>query len=181
NKSNLEIGIATIDWCIKYNLYQQGYTALEETLKTLLCIKLELKDSKDKYIDETDFINREDVANVILTCAIYNKKTDKYEPKPAEKISFKKATEIKKQIAIQNLNILANNKDFYKFVDSVKNYRNDINHFGFSSNGAVKYNKLSNELLGLRNKLVEYSQGEFPWYVPEENTQDEFAIDSSNI
>lgn len=169
NKNNLEIGIATIDWCIKYNLYQQGYTALEESLKTLLCIKLKLKNKEGTEIDETDIVNREDIANIILNCSKCNNKTKNYEPIPKEKISFSKnATEEDKKIAIDNLNILSKNKKFYEFVESVKNYRNDVNHFGFSSNGAAEYDKLSNTLLELRNKLVEYSQGEFPWMEVEE-------------
>ena len=166
NKSDLQIGIATVDWCIKYNLYQQGYTALDESLKTLICVKLKDFYGEDaKYIDETNAKEREDIANIILTCTIYDKKTDKYIPKPSEKIIFKKLNdEKKKQITLKSLNILSYNKDFYKFVECVKNYRNDINHFGFSASGATSFNKLSSELLGLRNKLVKFSQGDFPWY-----------------
>ena len=38
-KTNLEVGMATIDWCIENHMVQQGYTALDETVKTFLCEK----------------------------------------------------------------------------------------------------------------------------------------------
>lgn len=191
NKSDLEIGIATVDWCIKYNLYQQGYTALDESLKTLICVKL-----KDFYsidineydikIDETNTTDREEIANVILTCVVPDKQTHGYKPKSTETIIFKDLNdENKKQIALNGLNVLSNNTKFYKFVNSVKNYRNDINHFGFKANGASVYTTLSDELLNLRDQLVKYSQGDFPWYpvenTSEENPQSEVAADSSQI
>ena len=74
NKDVLEIGIATVNWCIDYNLYQQGYTALDETIKTLICVKLNLPESKDKLEPENSYINREDIANAILSG--FNKETE---------------------------------------------------------------------------------------------------------
>lgn len=181
DKNNLEIGLATVNWCIEYNLYQQGYTALDETLKTLICVKLE--NYYNISINEIKASEREEIANVILTCT---DKSKNYTPKPAEKINFKKLKdESKKQITIEGLNLLSKNKEFYKFADDVKNYRNDINHFGFGSNGAAEYGKLSSKLSNLRDQLVKYSQGDFPWYPVEdtskENPQSEVAADSSQV
>ncbi len=39
-KTNLEVGMATIDWCIENHMVQQGYTALDATVKTFLCEKI---------------------------------------------------------------------------------------------------------------------------------------------
>lgn len=198
-KDNLGIGLATIDWCIEYNLYQQAYTALDESLKTLLCVKLETFYNKniDKIeideeefdktkkitINETNADEREEIANVILTCT---SKDHNYEPLSSEKIHFKKLKkEYKKKIAIESLNILSKNKDFYKFVNNVKDFRNDINHFGFGANGESSYEKLSDELLNLRDQLVKYSEGDFPWYpvedTSEQNPKGEVAVDSSQV
>ena len=154
DKSVLEIGIATVNWCIDYNLYQQGYTALDETIKTLLCVKLNLPPTKDKLEPENSFINREKVANAILSGS-YKKTQD-------IKVDEDLDNEIKNLI-YQSINKLKEEKEFYKFVQSVKNYRNDINHFGFNSSGAGRFPALSDNLKSLRDKLIEYSQGEFPW------------------
>ena len=164
---------------------------MDESLKTLICVKL-----KDFYsidineydikIDETNTTDREEIANVILTCVVPDKQTHGYKPKSTETIIFKDLNdENKKQIALNGLNVLSNNTKFYKFVNSVKNYRNDINHFGFKANGASVYTTLSDELSNLRDQLVKYSQGDFPWYPVEntsiENPQSEVAADSSQV
>ncbi len=39
-EDNLEFGLATIRWARKYGRTQQGFTALEETMKTYLCLKM---------------------------------------------------------------------------------------------------------------------------------------------
>ena len=168
NKDSLEIGIATVNWCIDYNLYQQGYTALDETIKTLLCLKLNLQESKDKLEPENSYINREDIVNSILSGSY--KKTDEI------KLS-KNVTDENKILIYNCINKLKEEKEFYKFVQSVKNYRNDINHFGFNSSGAGRFPSLSQNLKSLRDKLVQYSKDDFTWL----NVKDEFAIDSSNI
>lgn len=156
DKSVLEIGIATVNWCIDYNLYQQGYTALDETIKTLLCVKLNLPPTKDKLEPENSFINRENIANTILSGSNTMKKT--------KDIKVDKELDEESKILIyKTIDTLKEQKEFFKFVQSVKNYRNDINHFGFNSSGAGRFPALSDNLKSLRNELIKYSQTEFPW------------------
>ena len=154
NKDSLEIGIATVNWCIDYNLYQQGYTALDETIKTLLCMKLHLPETKDKLEPENSYINREHIVNSIL-CGSH---------KQASEIKLNKNLPDESKVLIYNcVNKLKNEKEFYKFVQSVKNYRNDINHFGFNNAGAGKFQSLSRNLNSLRDKLIQYSKDDFSW------------------
>lgn len=61
-KGNLGIGIAAVDWAIKKHMVQQGFTALEETIKTYVCVKcgFDEKQSSQRLV-------REDVCNSALT------------------------------------------------------------------------------------------------------------------
>lgn len=162
NKNVLEIGIATVNWCIDYNLYQQGYTALDETIKTLLCIKLNLPPTKDKLEPENSYINREYIANAILSGSYKEIKDLKL---------YDKLEDESKNLIYESIDKLKKQKQFYKFVQSVKNYRNDINHFGFNSSGAGRFTALSDNLKNLRNELIKYSQSDFPWMEIDENSQ----------
>ena len=186
DKNNLEIGLATINWCIEYNLFQQGYTALEETIKTLLCIKLNL-DPKD-YL-ENIYENREDIVNEILTEAaikLQGNKEDKNtdiqnnNTKETSDHNIDNSNNVEKFIEECSYQ-LAYTKEFCKLSQAVKAFRNDINHFGFNRDGAKNYKAIKDNLKLHYSQLLKFIDGEFPWYVPEENTQDEFAIDSSNI
>ena len=143
----LDIGIATINWCIDYNLYQQAYTALDETLKALLCIKLRLS--------ENSYTNREDISNAILAGAYY---TNAFDVVVQEDLS-----DHYKNIIYNSIDILIKEKDFYNFVKKVKAYRNDLNHFGFNKSVAIKYSDLSKKLNSLRDDLIKYSKSDSLW------------------
>ena len=172
NKNTLEIGIATIDWCIDYNLYQQGYTALDETIKTLLCIKLNLPIREDSPEPENSYLNREDIANTILAGVYYEKAEDVKIPKSLTSEKAKEKYPEVENFIYESIRQLQQAEKFYTFTQKIKNYRNDINHFGFNKSGAAKYTALSDNLKFLRNELVKYSQGEFPWMEVEEEVQD---------
>lgn len=46
----VKLGMATVKWCIEYNLVQQGFTALEETITTYSC--------RIKELNELEYTNR---------------------------------------------------------------------------------------------------------------------------
>lgn len=172
-KDNLKIGLATVNWCIEYNLFQQGYTALEETIKTLLCLKLNLPDdpnSKDSSVNVYE--NREDIVNKILTEA-------------AIKLQNKDNKSDIQKLIEDCSNKLASAKEFCKLSQTVKSFRNDINHFGFNRDGAKNYKTISDNLRLHYSELLKFIDGDFPWYpiedIPEENLQSEVALDSSEI
>lgn len=127
-KDNLSIGIATIKWCVKYGLVQQGYTALEESIKTYICIKYGLEDS--------DKTNREYIAKAALNILNINK------TKKLENIRFIPEDSLKKlNLSEENFNrlncIIRTIPEDIIYLASVSDKRNDINHFGFRkiSNG----------------------------------------------
>lgn len=168
NKNTLEIGIATINWCIDYNLYQQGYTALDETIKTLLCFKLYLPIREDMPESENSYVNREDIINTILAGIHYDNAEDVKIPEIFTSEEGKEKYPEVENFIYESIRQLQQTKKFYAFTQKIKNYRNDINHFGFNRNGAAKYPSLSDNLKLLRDELVEYSQEEFPWMELEE-------------
>jgi CRISPR-associated DxTHG motif protein len=50
-----EIGLGVVEWSIQNGMTQQGYTALEETIKTFLCYKFGLDGGNKKNRDDVDF------------------------------------------------------------------------------------------------------------------------------
>lgn len=81
NNINLAIGLASIKWAIDKKLPQQGFTALEETVKTLLCVTYGLNEtleisrqaiaanllSKISEIDKNNETIKEKVVNICFS------------------------------------------------------------------------------------------------------------------
>lgn len=106
----VKIGISTVRWCIKNGLVQQGITALEETMKVLVCMKFGLD-----YKKQSD----RDMAKNILN--VSNIPYEKWRLKHKEK-------EFVSKIVLTNKlpdNIIELSKKLSKL-------RNDINHFGLN-------------------------------------------------
>ncbi|MDU1350321.1 TIGR02221 family CRISPR-associated protein [uncultured Clostridium sp.] len=154
---NLKTGMSVIKWSIDNNLIQQGYTALDETIKTYLCKRYGLDDSNN--------YDREKIIN----CALNIKKESN---KEEYRNSCKNLKELITQIAI-NWNIKKDKEKIiqiaYKIdnklislIDRIRDKRNDINHFGFN-NSVSDYETMKNKL----SKCY----GEFKKYI-EENSCD---------
>lgn len=157
SEDNLKTGMAVIKWSIDNNLIQQGYTALDETIKTYLC--------KRYGLDDSDYYNREKIIN----CALNIKKESK---KDEYKNSYKNFKELITQIAI-SWNVEKDKEkiiqiayeidnELISLIDRIRDKRNDINHFGFN-NSVSDYETMKNEL----SKCY----GEFKKYI-EENSCD---------
>ncbi len=123
-----EVGIEIVRWSIQYRMIQQGYTALEETIKTYVC---------ERYgLDDILFENRETIVSSMIT-ACHNDIPDDREK------MFENITQNDKRFSVTyaNLNdemkrvtrcmIMELPKELLKLAQSVKQYRNDINHMGF--------------------------------------------------
>lgn len=141
-ESNLETGLATIQWCIDKGFIQQGLTALDETIKTYICNMFQL--------DENSKFYRDDVSKFALNLNKWTKE------------NRDKTEEIKKKyksIDIKNKELM-NEDEYVKLVEKVhssidkrlfniskevSDARNDINHFGFS-NSSEPYDKLQKKL-----------------------------------
>ncbi|MGF6907362.1 TIGR02221 family CRISPR-associated protein [Fusobacterium sp. PH5-44] len=148
SESNLYLGIATIKWCIKHEMIQQGYTALEETIKTYLC---------DLYnLDNSNIKHREDICKNAMTSigtalkSRNNSMTEeelrnnsiKYLKKGRDGVLEEKAKETLKEI-IATIPI-----ELVKLSSAVNELRNDINHFGFT--------EVSNSHKNMQNHLKKH-------------------------
>ena len=116
-KDSLRTGVSTIKWCIDNNLIQQGYTALDETMKSYICVKFNL--------DPTDYNNREDIVQTALKVRGLDIPEDKWRVKDKYKAQVK-------EIAYSL------DEDLIKLSNKITDKRNDINHFGFNENSSVR-------------------------------------------
>lgn len=130
---NLNTGLAVVKWSIDNNLTQQAYTALEETLKTYVCIKFN--------IDETDVEMREQIATKALRIKSMDISEDKWKVKKEHRHKIK--------YIVENLD-----DNIKKISNSLNKLRNDINHFGYSEN-VSNYEKLNSNIKNLYEKLKE--------------------------
>lgn len=134
SNNNVNIGVETIRWCIKYNLIQQGYTAFEETIKTYLCSKYDLSD-----------ISKQDRENIVKRSLniLKKNKSDKFEDIrtiPTKYILDKDKPYIDKiELLVKTIP-----EDIID-LSYISDFRNDINHFGYSKN-VLDYRKLSDQL-----------------------------------
>lgn len=135
NKNNFEIGLATVNWCIDHSLYQQGYTALDETIKTFICDKLNLHQNPNDIKEIKK--HREYIASTALNCISIDE---------SDWIFDKSLNDEEKKCLTETIYILRKNKELKKLASSLKEKRNDINHFGFRGNLASPYNNLSCDL-----------------------------------
>ncbi|MFD3157093.1 TIGR02221 family CRISPR-associated protein [Haloimpatiens sp. FM7330] len=140
--NNLKTGMAVIKWSIDNNLIQQGYTALDETIKTYLCKKYKL--------DDADYNNRENIINCSLNIK-KESKNGKYKDRSnsIEQLIIEIADSWNIDSKYKNKVTQIANKIDDEIVDlcnKIREKRNDINHFGFRDNPA-DYNTMKNELI----------------------------------
>lgn len=137
-ESNLETGLATIQWCIEKGFIQQGFTAFDETIKTYICNMFGL--------DETCKFYREYVSKFALNL---NKWTEENRDKTEEIKKKYKSFDMKEKklmgedeyVKLVEKIHSSIEKELFGISKSVSDDRNDINHFGFSNSGKP-YNKL---------------------------------------
>ena len=129
-QKDYEIGCEIIKWCIKNHMIQQGYTSLEETIKTYVC---ELYDLDDIKIE-----NRQELVSLIFTGAekqSIDNRDDFFRKMVEEDKFFSNAYCTKfddKQKSIAEKMIKELPAELFILVSQVKKYRNDINHMGFN-------------------------------------------------
>ncbi len=110
DEDNLKSGIATVEWAIENKLIQQAYTALDETIKTYVCVKYDLNPTNNDH--------RENIAQTAL------KVMGSRRPEKEWKIK-KEYEEQVKDIAYSL------DEDLIILSQKITEKRNDINHFGF--------------------------------------------------
>lgn len=142
---NLQIGIQTIRWSVENGMLQQGYTALEETIKTFLC--------KKAGVPDNDKIWREDLVKWIVS-SLYvvvrerDRDSSGREEKAYERWKdslsknsplFHAAGKSEEEIyeigrKIFGLLFQGSRMKIVELAQSVGDTRNSINHFGFTRN-----------------------------------------------
>lgn len=141
-EKNYEIGCGAVEWSIHNNMVQQGYTALEETIKTYLC---------DKYgIDDKEEETRDGIIGGILTGTSKYLRENDIRRKEFEELRLNQpervCQEVRSRMYTQALEseysdqintiILSIPLKMVELSLKVKEKRNDINHFGFRANPA---------------------------------------------
>ena len=137
-----EVGIEMVRWSIRYHMIQQGYTALEETIKTFIC---------EMYgIDDVLRNNREGIVSSMFTACEDSIPDDR-------EILFERLTKEDKYFAptyasldddmkeVARKMIMEIPKELFALAQGVKKYRNDINHLGFNDEARTS-NVLENKL-----------------------------------
>ena len=127
-KDILQTGLATIQWCIDHDLIQQGYTALEETLITYLCIRFQL--------DPTKYEDREQIVGEALGRRIHKLKENKKQKEGNQEESVKENEDSNQIKKIQEIYDTLE-PDLVTLANKIKDSRNDINHFGFTKEVAT--------------------------------------------
>lgn len=154
-KSNLETGLATVQWCIDKGFTQQGLTALEETIKSYVCVKFGL--------DETNKIHREKIAKYVLNLRAKNYKVSDIQSLIQD--NYKNNEKELNEFSIDNycdiINKIFNNieNDICTASKDIIDFRNDINHFGFSKN-TNSYKILQKKLEDGYNKILNIIQSD---------------------
>lgn len=166
-EKNGKIGMAAVEWAIRNHLLQQGYTALEETMKTVVCelyglsgeegerdavvgsaIKMfsrklrEFKKVQKRTQKEgeklSDIFDREKVVVEFWEEDQWNKKNKGKEQNEEQNKRRKKIGE----------SIIREVPEAYaNLMNKVTNSRNSINHFGFQ-HSPEEYTKLEENLKG---------------------------------
>ena len=153
-ETNFQIGMATIDWCIENHMVQQGYTALEETVKTFLCEKIDVPQDEKFW--------RESVVKRLCTSlydAIGRDRTEMNERYEAWRASLQSPEEeqVKKGLdkggrLFELITGSEEHRNLIKLMDRIGDKRNDISHFGFTNHTTTAEN-LKEELRTLTDEF----------------------------
>lgn len=133
-EKNYQVGFAVTKWCIENNMIQQGYTSLEETIKTFLCNYYGLDEISEKTRDKMvgnfalEIVIAEKVKNIEFQD---NEAKESYCRKILEEKKYKEWSEEEKQQAVQIFITVPDKMS--EIMNTIKDFRNDINHFGMRS------------------------------------------------
>lgn len=146
-------GIAAVIWAVENNRIQQGYTALDETIKTYLCVKFNID------IDDSDM--REVVKSLCYSKLKNNNKDDAIDEAVAfiRDSTYREACKNKINNTKKYEKIIADkiiDKKFVYLMKKISDCRNSLNHFGYErkSNGYTS-NDFAKELNDDLNAFLE--------------------------
>ena len=154
SENNFELGIASIKWCINNEMIQQGYTALEEAIKTYLCYYYK--------IDEKSKKNRENFCKNAINSLIKELNKNRSNASNSDLIRKNSWNTIKEwtkndDLSSPELELLENivmtlPLELAQLSYEISGFRNDINHFGFTET-MMDSEKLKSSLTNFFNKF----------------------------
>ncbi len=167
-ETSLQIGMATVGWCIDNHMVQQGYTALEETVKTFLCEKAGIPQDEEFW--------REKIVKRLCTSIrdVIKKGRAELDGKFEEwKVSLQAEGERNRKIdsgQIQEgirkggelFELIARNERHLGLISlmaQISEKRNDVNHFGLRADPADADSLKS----GLKEMFTEFIKIQEEW------------------
>lgn len=144
--TNLELGLAAIQWAIENKKTQQGFTALEETMKTFLCNHYGFPEDKELY---RDHICKS--ACIELYNSLKGNKgqlSDEARKLCYETWKEKKSNYINEPEALVQAEKIFQTipEEFLNMCHEIGDCRNSMNHFGYSNQGTYSYLDLEEKL-----------------------------------
>ncbi len=154
-ETNLQAGKAAIEWAIENKRTQQGFTALEETVKTFLCNYYGLDESTERDRDKIC----KNICQSLLRKQDGKDDKDLTEEKRLAKYDvwmesdYKKL--LKKDASQEEANVLAQKaknifltvpEELLPLIKEIGNCRNSMNHFGYSNIGTYSCHTLNKKL-----------------------------------
>lgn len=139
---NTATGLATIHWCAEKGMIQQGYTALEETIKTFVCDLYHYENETDKRIrDGAVGAALSAGSDLLKQCEQTRESRERFYGENQEKFfemlegSGWRLPE-EEYVPLFRRVLTTIPMGFVELAAEVKNKRNDINHFGMRSNSS---------------------------------------------
>lgn len=133
---NTATGLAAIHWCAEKGMIQQGYTALEETIKTFVCDLCGYENETDKRIRDDTIGAALSAGNDLLKqCEQTRESRERFYRENQEKF-FEILTENgwrlpeEEYVPLFRRVLTTIPMEFVELAAEVKDKRNDINHFG---------------------------------------------------
>lgn len=164
---NTATGMAAVQWAIDKNLTQQGFTALEETIKTWLCESYEIpagdKEERDGIVGRTlKFMANQQIRKIhpsggskeeeLSRGALKDRLLAEFLMDPG----FEKRESEEKERYLKKIERMVMNlsEELLDVSSAVSDQRNSLNHFGFQMHPAG-YDKLQKNLVKRFEELQE--------------------------
>ncbi len=127
-RNNVENGFAGVKWCIDHGMIQQGITMLQENTITWVLITLanaqDQHNDQDQCLDYTNRCHREIVSDAFIIVALPPKKGKK---------KWNTSSKENPELAIKIQKFISEDiKGLIGPFNSLRTFRNDINHGGFT-------------------------------------------------
>lgn len=167
---NTATGMAAVKWALQKGLTQQGFTALDETIKTYVCemygIPVEEEKTRDTLVGQTLKFMAIQYYRKLRSFKELEKQYEKIEmPMDREELAVLRLAEMEKDRRLSKEDMDAYRERIYRIIHEVPidlsrlsyrvgDLRNTLSHFGFQRNPA-NYEKLQKNLEEQYVKLEE--------------------------